>query len=56
VVTAHEDDQLVAAYEKFEAEEMGQGMHEKCVSAANELAQRCGVLQTWGKVEASDRN
>ena len=49
VVTSHEDRQLVAAYEKFEAEEMGQGTHEKCVSAANELAQRYGVLRAWGQ-------
>jgi len=49
VVTSHEDRQLVAAYEKFEAEEMGQGTHEQCVSAANELAQRYGVLRAWGQ-------
>ena len=40
VLTADDDRQLTAAYEKFEAEEMGQGTHEKYASIARELAER----------------
>jgi hemerythrin-like domain-containing protein len=48
-LSSHEDSQLVAAYEKFEAEEIGQEKHQKCVHAADELAQRYGVLRAWGQ-------
>jgi hemerythrin-like domain-containing protein len=45
VLTDHEDRQLMAAYEQFEAEEMDQGTHKKYISIANELAERCGVAR-----------
>lgn len=43
----HDDEQLLAAYEQFEAADLGPGTHEKYVNIANQLADRYGVLRAW---------
>jgi hemerythrin-like domain-containing protein len=42
-LTEKDQEQLMAAFEKFEVEEMGLGTHEACLQLANELADRFGV-------------
>jgi hemerythrin-like domain-containing protein len=42
-LTAKDQDQLLVAFEKIEAEEIGQGLHETSLRIANELADRFGV-------------
>ena len=42
-LTEKDQEQLLAAFEKVEAEEIGQGTHEACLKIANELADRFGV-------------
>ena len=42
-LTEKDQEQLLAAFEKIEAEEIGQGTHEACLCIANELADRFGV-------------
>ena len=37
---------LITAFEKVEAEELGQGTHEKYLALANRLADRLGVSRT----------
>ena len=42
-LTEKDQQLLLAAFEKVEAEEIGQGTHEACLKIANELADRFGV-------------
>jgi len=42
-LTSNDDDQLRAAYDQFEAADLGVGTHEKYVDIANQLADRYGV-------------
>ena len=42
-LTEKDQEQLLAAFEKAEAEEIEQGTHEACLKIANELADRFGV-------------
>jgi len=42
-LTAEDQEQLLVAFEKFEAEKIGQGTHEACLCSANDLADRLGV-------------
>ncbi len=45
-LTEKDQEQLLAAFETIEAEEIGQGIHEACLCIANELADRFGVPRT----------
>jgi len=45
-LTEKDQEQLLAAIEKIEAEEIGQETHEACLCIANELADRFGVPRT----------
>lgn len=42
-LTEKDQEQLLAAFEKVEAEDIGRGTHEACLFIANELAERFGV-------------
>ena len=42
-LTDKDQEQLLAAFEKVEAEEIGQGTHKACLGIANDLADRFGV-------------
>jgi len=42
-LTEKDQEQLLAAFEKIEAEEIGQGTHEACLRIADQLADRFGV-------------
>ena len=53
----NEQDQqaLLAAFEKVEAEEIGEGVHEKYLKIADDLAERYGVPLTHGEQAARTR-
>ena len=48
-LTEKDQEQLLAAFEKVEAEEIGQGVHDRFFRLANELADRLGVPRALGQ-------
>jgi hemerythrin-like domain-containing protein len=52
-LTEKDQEQLMAAFEKVEAEEIAQGTHKACLKIANELADRFGVPRS-GDVQAAE--
>ncbi len=48
-LTERDQEQLLAEFERVEAEEIGHGTHEACLKIANELADRFGVPRAPGQ-------
>jgi hemerythrin-like domain-containing protein len=53
-LTAHDQQQLLAAFEKVEGEEIGKGTHEKYLALAYQLADRFGVAHVAADPATSD--